>query len=201
MKIPLSYITQIRGSDQAGAIIEGRTPEERALGGWVALSENEIVASVAAGYHTEHHDNDTHSDIHCDTIRERSRTVPIGEWTNDPPDPSRFTASGTMTWTVPTAGQTYRYMLVGKTMYVQATFGGTTVGGVVSTDLRLTIPGSFVGKGGQGTFHLVDAGTYEIGLYQVTSGNTYIQLFRQNFLANWVAGTVDIRGMLIFEVQ
>lgn len=57
MKVGLSYITQIRKADD---------PETKA--GFIAQTFNQLTAAVATGYHTEHHDDDTHAAIHCDTI-------------------------------------------------------------------------------------------------------------------------------------
>lgn len=53
MKIGLSFIPQIRA-------LPG--------GGFLAETVNDLTASVSGGYHTEHHDDDTHSDVHAETL-------------------------------------------------------------------------------------------------------------------------------------
>lgn len=99
---------------------------------------------IADAYHREHTVNDQHGDIHCTTISERSRTTPMGAWITVPPQPTAsFTASGTMTWSVPVASQTVTYTLVGTTMYLNIALTGITVGGAASTTLRMKIPNGF----------------------------------------------------------
>lgn len=206
MKIPLSYITQIRGSDQAGAIIEGRTSEERALGGWIALSENEIVASVAAGYHTEHHDNDTHSIIHCDSIAERSRTTAMGVWINaGTSDATAFTTSSAAVWTVPIAGQDISYTLIGTTMLLNVRLDSTSINAATAAHLMMRIPGGFTVKRSAGSACVLYDNSAAIavgGLIRVLAGGTVVDMNRLDGAPFGVSvANTSLNAQIAFEVQ
>jgi hypothetical protein len=78
-------------------------------------------------------------------IRERNRTVPMGEWTDVPYNAADFYASGSMTWTVEAGDlRGYRYMIVGKTLFIQFAIVGSSVGGTASTALMIKLPAGLV---------------------------------------------------------
>lgn len=207
MKIGLPYMTQIRGGEDTGQLVpdEDQAGTRTSLGGWIALTFNQLVASMTSGYHTEHNDNDTHKDIHCDTISERSRTTPMGEWISIVVASSNFTASGAMTFTVPVATSAYRYMLIGKTLFLKLTFGSVTVGGAADTNLRVKLPANLIVAAGipsHTVFHYRQGATYAIGMAQAQAGNNYIELYT-TALGNWAlsAADTDIRGQIAIEVK
>lgn len=217
MKIGLSFINQIRN-----LVIPSADPMEeqnvsaveRAKqngGGWVAQQLNEGFAQVAAGYHIEHNDDDTHKVIHASgALYERLRTVALGEWVSVPADPARFTGNGTMTWSVPAdfSGGGLFYALIGKTMIVNFNIVGTTVGGVVNTQLKIQVHDTLTPVHvSNAAFWYTDNGTRGVGQCQVGSSvaaksGTQLVLLTQTF-ANWTlsAGLTHTQGQMFFEVQ
>ena len=131
-------------------------------------------------------------------IRERNRTVPMGEWVTPPYVAGDYGASAG-TWTVEAADVSlFRYMLIGKTMFVQMRLLNTALSAGMGTQLTLKIPGGFTAPQlGVGWCHLFGA-MNETGLVTVSAGN--ILFFRQNFTAAFVAGALDLRAAFNFEV-
>lgn len=211
MKIGLSYITQIRGGEDSGQLVpESDASPLRALGGWIALTFNQLVAALISGYHTEHNADDTHSIIHASgAISERGRTTPMGVWINVPFIASDFSGDTAMTWTVDAADvATWAYTLVGNTMTVAWYLTNTTVGGTPSTYLRIKVPAEkqvvrltynaslYIDNGGASTVGYAGAGRI--------SGTTplnYIHLVKAGG-ANWTATTnaTSTWGQISFEV-
>lgn len=114
-----------------------------------------------------------------------------------------YTGSGSMTWTVAGGNvTTNRAGRLGPWLAWTLEVSGTTVGGVVSTNLRVQLPFSLRAKGRQaGTFKYLDAGTDGTGVWIVTDGSNVIQLFTDYTLAAWTAGTTAIIGQFVIEVQ
>lgn len=166
------------------------------------IADGTILARVA--------DNETITGQYSFTpgVRERGRTVNMGEWTAVAHDAANFTGNGTMTWTVDLADQvSYSYTLIGKTMIVKFTFNGTSVGGVLNTELRVTIPGGYVAAVGGGTptigaIRSYDNGVDTVGFCGVVAGGTYIRCWRGGF-TNWAASVnnTSVQGMATFEVD
>ena len=74
---------------------------------------------------------------------ERSRNKRLGEWTTVAYASGNFTASNSRTWTVASGDQrTYKYMLIGKTMWLTVTIDTSSVSGTCS-NLFVAIPGGF----------------------------------------------------------
>lgn len=117
-----------------------------------------------------------------------------------------FTASGSMTWTVD-AGDvvSYSYKLDGKWLRVIFDIITTTVGGTLSNNLRIKIPGGYTNR----TYALSVSLNYSdngsgntAGFVQVGAGNTYIECYKFN-VANWSAATnaTGVYGEIFIEVD
>lgn len=157
MNIGLSYMTQIRGGDDTGQLVgddtnpdtptpgAGETTQtQKSLGGWVALTFNQLVAAVSAGYSKEHNSDDTHGVVHCTTISERSRAVPMGEWVTVPITSTTFgTVNNITSWTVPSVLR-LAYTMVGKTMTLAFYLTGTSVAAGTAQFLTIRVPGGYV---------------------------------------------------------
>lgn len=214
MKVSLPFLLQIQGAAVEGEDLTPQAQESTdlpgkrlSLGGWVALTFQQVVASLMTGYHTEHHDDDTHADIHCDSISERSRDVAMGVWkTALTADASAFTGSGAMTWTVDIGDQANSYTLIGTTMILTVRIDTSSVGGVPNNILAMRIPDGFHAvRAGSGTCLIYDntLATAVLGQMRVlTSAPTVVQFLRfdgANFAAS--ANNTAVVGQLAIEVQ
>lgn len=138
-------------------------------------------------------------------LLERNRTANVGEWTSVAYNAANFTASAG-TWTVGATDQlTFKYMLVGKTLFVTFAFDATSTSAGMGTNLRIPIPGGFVSANTQDNLNVrgIDAGAAVTAFAEVQAGGTTISFYRQD-QANWASGAVDttyIRGSIFFEVQ
>jgi len=117
-----------------------------------------------------------------------------------------FTASGSMTWTVDSGDITvYAYRLAGKMLAVQFAIISTTVGGTVSNNLRIKIPGGFTNTKYVLSVSLNysdNGGGNTAGFVQVGAGNTYIECYKFS-VANWTLATnaTGVYGEVFFEVD
>lgn len=218
MKVPLPWLIQIQGSDEGTSMAtdagsesqDANPPDRRTLaskGGWIAQTFRAVVAAIVTSFHVEHHDNDSHADIHCDTISERDRLVPMGEWIALPYNPSNFRGSGGMTVSVPAAGyQTFGYTLVGKTMTVSFYFFTVTIGGVPDLYFEMLIPaGANAKRYMTAQISIFDSGTWRDGtaLVQAQSATSapYIRCFIFGAVP-WTASAANtqITGSITFEM-
>jgi hypothetical protein len=131
-----------------------------------------------------------------------------GAWTALPYNASDYTASGSMTWTVDSTDINIRYLVFGKTMILALRLAQTTVGGTVSNELRVAIPGGKTVKSGANIwspFIVVDnthsTGAMQNGLAVAASGSSYISLFKFGY-TDWTLSTnnTDLAGQIIFEI-
>lgn len=212
MKIGLSYMTQIRGGEDTGQLAADSADDplgsKRALGGWIALTFNQLVATLTAGYHTEHNDNDTHGDIHCDTISERARTTPMGEWIKIPVVPGDFNTISAATWTVGTANVVrLAYTMVGKTMTIALYISNSSVSAATAQFLTFKLPGGY--KSAAETYNpciIKDngvRGTGYFGVIQTSPGGEALLYIECGGAATWAvsASNTSVFGQLSFEVQ
>ncbi|HXO85224.1 MAG TPA: hypothetical protein VN803_06840 [Gemmatimonadales bacterium] len=139
------------------------------------------------------------------TIKERSRSTPMGEWISVAYSAGSYTAGSSMTWTVDSGDvQVYAYTLVGKMMTVAFGVNTTTVGGTAAADLRIAIPGGFTAaKVVDSTFNYYDGATASTGLARVSTGSGLIFLFRSIAAPAWVLGTntTYVTGTITFEIS
>jgi hypothetical protein len=199
MNLGLSYTTQIRGGQQEGGGQQG-------LGGFVALTFNQLVSGVTAGWTQEHHDDDTHADIHADSISERGRTVANGVWTAVPFAASNFAGNAAMTVSVGTQ-ETLAYTMYGKTMVVSFQLTGITVGGTPNTYIKIKIPGGY--RSSRSMLNMIwasDNGTVRSAVVQafapnVAASDPYLYCALTSG-GNWAASAAAtlLKGQLSFEV-
>lgn len=212
MNIGLSYMTQIRGGEDTGQLV-GDTPEEerkpgassRSLGGWIALTFNQLVASLTAGYHVEHNANDSHSTIRATgTIAERGRVTPMGEWIAVPFALLTFSGNGAQTWTPTAASTSVRYMVIGKTVFVNITIATSSVGGTPNNQLIVTFADNFFQSVAltRGFARMVDSGVVTNGEIVVQASVPRSVFFVRQDFGNFTgsAGTTSVFGELFYEV-
>jgi hypothetical protein len=110
-----------------------------------------------------------------------------------------------MSWTVE-AGDvlTYAYRIVGKSMHLVFYLEGTTVGGTVSQQLFLLIPGGFTNSlRVMNTTHIIDNGTENIGVaYISTTGDTTVTINKVPW-SNFTLSTNNtrVRGQLEIPIS
>lgn len=141
-----------------------------------------------------HRPDGTHS-----TIQERGRTTPQGEWITVPFSPTPFTCNNGGAWTVSFASYIHqRYMLVGKTMYVQVYIESSTIATAAPSQLFMrmplneitSVPYLVASARGFGTFAYDDNGTTGTGVI----------LAGANSLRD-IAFLKDMRGGVVFTVS
>jgi hypothetical protein len=127
-------------------------------------------------------------------------------WTTPTFSAADYSGTGGMTWTVASGNvTTSRYIVIGKTMTYIFTIASTSVGGVVSSELRIAIPGGYTAanRATQALGLIVDNGT-RITAYGDTVGaaNTYIAIVKHAG-TNWTASAANtfVYGQITFEVQ
>ena len=135
-------------------------------------------------------------------ISEYGRAVAQGVWTTVPFAAGDYTASSG-TWTVEAADvSTFRYMVIGKTLFYNIRLLATTTSAGMGTQIKIKMPGGFSSTFfGMGIVHYNMNGTYETGL--VTAQGADIILFRLNFNNNFVSSltnTFDVRVQGFVEI-
>lgn len=138
-------------------------------------------------------------------LKERGRTVAIGEWTDVAYDAANFTVvSGTGTWTVAAGDQgVYAYTLVGKTLTVIATLDATSVTTTVLF-AGIAVPGGFASaKHVWGIAYLYDNSStvFSVATAQVLAAGTVIRVFKSDqstFLAS--ANNTYLRVLIVIPV-
>jgi hypothetical protein len=117
---------------------------------------------------------------------------------------AHYTGSGGMTWTVASGNvAVFRYMLIGKTMFVMGVFNTTSVTAPLGTMLKVRIPGGYTAANQmRDTNQATDSAVGTASQVRVDAGSTTIDIMRQDG-ANWTAaaGTTSVRVHTFFEVQ
>ncbi|MBE3036946.1 MAG: hypothetical protein IMZ70_07710 [Candidatus Atribacteria bacterium] len=131
----------------------------------------------------------------------------LGLWISPAFDAANFSASASMTWTVQSTDVgNYSYMVIGKTMFLNWNITYTTVGGTLSTQLYIKIPGGYSLKNavsGFGTMNDNSAANV-IGMVMGTAGGTRMQLYKDmTTVQNWSAATntTHVYGVMFFEIN
>lgn len=190
-----------------------------AISASLAQAINGIVAGVGASWDKEHKDDATHGAVTADNVTtrgayyEKSRTAAIGYMTDvlSNHDASRYTASGTMTWTVQAADVIYyKYTRLGNLVFLLFHIGGTDIGGVVSTTLYLPLPAGISPRQMDPSIDLlqenycriIDNGTSVTGRCFVETPDTPVRLGitrvdGANLTAS--ASNTGVRGQIWFE--
>lgn len=141
-------------------------------------------------------------------LRERGRSVALGDWTAVAYSAGNFTTSGATAWTVDAADQVaFSYTLVGKTMVVSFQLDNTSVGSGAPAALQIKIPGGFTAAKSLTVAGFFDNGTgsgLSTGAIYVQTGSTFIflQLLPLG-IATWATTTnlTHVRGSILFEIQ
>lgn len=141
-------------------------------------------------------------------LYDQGRSTAIGEITTVSYSSSNFsTSAGTMTWTVDAGDQiSYKYALVGHTMFLWFAFNTTSVGGTgASTELRVAIPGGFTGHTNEtlGAIRAYDNGTDTVGFCGTVAGASYVRCWRGGF-SNWSitsTNNTSLQAALVLEVE
>lgn len=137
-----------------------------------------------------------------DAIFERGRSVAIGDWSLVLYNAGNFTVP-TGTWTVTSGNQTtYKYTLVGHTMFLELRLDGTTVTGTPAS-LRVAVPGGFTVAATTDGLCIVQAnGVFQTGAWEAASGQTKVFFYTSPAFAGWVAGSANnsIIAKTMFEV-
>ena len=135
-------------------------------------------------------------------IKERGRSVVLGEFTAVAHAGGNFTAA-TGSWTVASGDQlTFGYSLVGKMLTVVFTIATSSVSATPAS-LRIAIPGGFTAaKQMYNMCLIVDNGTRVVGEAQVAAAGTVIIIARYD-AANLATATdtTSVVGQITFEVQ
>jgi hypothetical protein len=129
-----------------------------------------------------------------------------GTWISVPYSPGLATASAPGVWTVePADWQNFAYMIIGKSMWVSYSIGGTSVSGAPST-LQIALPAGKVGSMLlQNAAMYVNAPTAggappSMGVVNVLGGGTVIRLLKDPSGAPWadsVNGTTVFGNLVI----
>lgn len=116
---------------------------------------------------------------------------------------SRFSASGSMAWTVE-AGDviTDAYVMSGTTVVYSIAISSSTTSGTASSELRIALPTSFkVMRTVSALVRLFDTSAV-VGYAQVQPDWTYIRITKldaSNF--SLATNTVTVQGQIVFELQ
>ncbi len=137
-------------------------------------------------------------------LYERNRAARMGEWTDVAFNAANFTASGSMTWTVASGDQIlFRTMMIGKTLFLEAFLDTTTVGGTLSSELFIAIPGGLLSNTKkQQEIPIFDNNVAARGIARVDVGSATIGIIRGD-VANFSASTnlTYVRVSMFLEVQ
>jgi len=126
-------------------------------------------------------------------------------WIDVKYDATRYTGSGSMTWSVDAGDQfLFGYRLVGDDCKVQWRIKTSDVGGTASNRLLIRLPEGIRPLRRTSSVHYYDnAGTEGIGLARLDSTLTKIELFLNSSAGNWTLTTSDntyTEGTLTFPI-
>jgi len=136
-------------------------------------------------------------------IVEATRATAMGYWVANPYVAGDFTASAG-TWTVDAGDMSsFRYMIIGKTLFYSIRLLNTSTSAGMGTQLKIKVPGGFsCPTVGLGSVHFRMGSVYETGIITVQA--TDMILFRQDFSASFVssiANAFDVRIEGFFEIS
>jgi hypothetical protein len=125
-------------------------------------------------------------------------------WVQRAFDATRFTASGSMTWTVDQGDVfTDAYIVIGNTVIYSIVISGTTTTGTASTELRITLPSFMtIMRTMDSVVRLFDGTNAFTGYAHVTPGLDYIRVTKFD-VSNFplVANGIAIQGQIAFEIE
>lgn len=119
-------------------------------------------------------------------------------------NPTNFTGSGAMTWTMlPAAQVTFSYLVLGKLMWVSGYWDTTTIAGTPAASLYVAIPGGYVAARKVQTASIAfDNGVTTPTFNRVEKDGTKIEIGRSD-VAAWTASAANtyVRVHLWFWVK
>lgn len=169
-----------------------RLPRPDGLSTFAAVTAwaKRLMQAIAEAWGAEHDTNGRH----------------VFPWVDVPFAATRYTGSGSMTWTVDASDQqmlAYRY-LTPTELLLTWNIRYTDIGGVVNTELRLALPENMKAATYATNPHWYrDAGTEGVGFAGVLPGDTFVRLYKLGS-GNWTATTgdnTDTQGSLVIRVE
>jgi hypothetical protein len=138
-------------------------------------------------------------------LYEKNRSVPMGHWTTNPFNAGSFGADAGGNWAVEAGDYfLYRYMLIGKTLFVDFQFNTTTLY-VAAIRLFTFLPSGFTfASTADATFNYHTAGTGGgTGLIEMSAGATTFAFLRDIAGTAWPVqtNTLYVRGQFAAEIQ
>lgn len=140
---------------------------------------------------------------------ERSRAAALGEWTSVPYAAGNFSVPAACvgpgcSWTVAAGNQTtYKYMLVGKTMWMIVRIDGTTIVGA-PTSLRVAVPGGFTINSTVDSLYLAQVNAvFTTAAFEAGATSTSIWFYPNVGFGAWAASASNnsLLFSAFFEVQ
>ena len=141
-------------------------------------------------------------------VFERQRNAAMGEWATGPYAAGNYTASDGAAWNVDAADQRrFRYMVIGKTLFLDIEIANSDVTGAAPRALQVAIPGGFVSANDSddpGGLFLQNAGAdFVRGSVHVDAGGTVLKLMCDGNL-RWAMTTGDNTRVIVkthFEIR
>ena len=126
--------------------------------------------------------------IFSGTITERNRGAAIGEWIDIPFNAANFSAAAGA-WTVEAADQVfYKYMLVGRTLFLSFYIGTSTIT-AATTDVRILLPAGYTSAGYfENQIRILNNNVRKSGIAYCSTSGTVIQIGHLDG-ASWSAAT------------
>lgn len=175
--------------------LKHRVPLTGLIGGTLTVEAlTDLIASITAGYHTEHTVTDRHKTIHATgTIAERSRTFPLGEPQPGPIATTGFTGSGAQTFAVGTF-TTNVFTLVGLELTWYFRFDACAVGGTHDVELRAKLPMQATATVETEIPMLVsdNGGATALGLARILANDMFVRFYvNASRTTNWTLSTAS----------
>lgn len=204
MKISLRFIDQIQGA-----------PVWDSVKGFIRQQFEDLGTQIQAGWNTNHKSDGTHADVVATSVastngyKEHSRTVPQGEWTDIVLQNSDVT-SDTGTYALTTTNIFFRYMRIGKTIFLTFTFFNNGVVTGTPEFLRIKLPPILEMARVNSSYDIEDRvfcvagnssqGAIDAYVAQRSSSNDTYLVFERSPSGLWAAAPdVAIRGQLAYE--
>lgn len=119
-------------------------------------------------------------------------------------DTGLFTGSSLMTWTVEARDLDVRWTVVGDTLTLNLHVSGTTVGGTVSTALKMKLPANYTAKRNASAVCAIgdNSTTLVLGTLTATADSPFVSISRFDG-ANFTAATdaTSVAGQIAIEVR
>jgi len=116
-------------------------------------------------------------------------------------DAANFTASGSMTWTLPTGATTDAYIVQGKTVTYSFELFPSTTAGTAASELRITLPSSMqVLRTMNNLVRLYLGAAAAEGYFRVGPAWNYIRITNLDVTALPLTTSFGVSGEITFEI-